>query len=376
MARLGVGLIGTGFMGKTHALAWRNVKAVTGNAAGDVAEPHLAALCDTPDRAAAMADQFGFARATNDWRDLCADPAVGVVSITTPNNLHHVMALEAIRHGKHVWCEKPMALTLAQAEEMAAAAAAAGVVTMVGYNYLRNPAYTHAQRLIRDGVIGRVVQFRGWVDEDYQADPDLPWTWRAKLAEAGLGALGDIGTHLVSLARGVAGEVESLIAEMQTIHETRPLPDGAGRARVENEDAASVLLRFAGGVHGSMVISRSAWGRKSRLGFEVHGTKGMIIFDQERMNELQLYVNEGEKSVQGFRTILTGPAHPPYGEFCPAPGHQLGFNDLKIIECAALLRAIAGIAPPDMDFTEALRIERVIHAIADSARAGGARITL
>lgn len=375
MAVLGVGLIGTGFMGKTHALAWRNVKAVMGDEGASVARPHLALLCDTPDRAGEMAAQFGFDRATSDWRALCADPAVDVVSITTPNGLHHAMALEALKNGKHVWCEKPMALTLAQAEEMAAAAQASGRVTMLGYNYLRNPAYTHAQKLIRDGVIGRVVQFRGWVDEDYQADPDLEWSWRAKLAEAGLGALGDIGSHLVSLARGLVGEVESLIAEMQTIHATRPLPGGAGRAAVENEDAASVILRFAGGVQGSMVISRSAWGRKSRLGFEVHGTKGMVVFDQERMNELQLYVNEGDRATQGFRTILTGPAHPPYGAFCPAPGHQLGFNELKVIECAALMRAIAGEAA-DMDFAEALKIERVIHAIAESARAGGARVSL
>jgi predicted dehydrogenase len=247
---------------------------------------------------------------------------------------------------------------------------------MVGSNYLKNPAFTHARRLIGEGTLGRVFQFRGWVDEDYQADPDLPWTWRAKLAEAGLGALGDIGTHLVSLAEATMGPIDSLIADMQTVYPTRPLPDGSGRASVENEDAASVLLRFRSGAQGSMVISRSAWGRKSRLGFEVHGSRGMIVFDQERMNELQLYLNEGDRATQGFRTILTGPAHPPYGEFCPAPGHQLGFTDLKIIECAALLRAIAGIEPASPSFAEALRIERVIHAIADSARAGGIRIGL
>ncbi len=160
------------------------------------------------------------------------------------------------------------------------------------------------------------------MDEDYQADPDLPWTWRAKLSEAGLGALGDIGSHLVSMAHGLVGDIDSLVADMQTVYPTRPLPDGTGSGTVENEDTASVLLRFANGAQGSLVISRAAWGRKSRLGFEVHGTKGMIVFDQERMNELRLYLNEGDRATQGFRTILTGPAHPPYGEFCPAPGHQ------------------------------------------------------
>ncbi|WP_149142145.1 Gfo/Idh/MocA family protein [Gemmobacter caeruleus] len=374
---LGVGVIGTGFMGKTHILAWRAVRAVMGGSMGAVPVPELRLLCETPaEKARDMAAQFGFAAATDDWRALVNDPGVDVVSITTPNGLHHPMAMAAIAAGKHVWCEKPMALTLAQAEEMAAAARERGVVTMVGYNYLRNPAFTHAQRLIASGAIGRVVQFRGWVDEDYQADPDLPWSWRAKLAEAGLGALGDIGSHLVSMAQGLMGPIASLLADMQTIHETRPLPDGSGRGVVENEDAAAVLLRFASGAQGSMVISRAAWGRKSRLGFEVHGTQGMIVYDQERMNELQLYRNDGPKDRQGFQTILTGPAHPPYGEFCPAPGHQLGFNDLKVIECAALLRAIAGLEAAHPNFDDALRIERVIHAVADSARSGGTRIHL
>lgn len=375
--KLRIGLIGTGFMGKTHALAWRNVKAVLGGILEGAPTAELRMLCETPlGKAQAMADQFGFAAATDDWQALVNDPAIDVVSITTPNGLHHPMAMAAIAAGKHVWCEKPMALTLAQAEEMADAARARGVVTMVGYNYIKNPAFTHAQRLIETGAIGRVVQFRGWVDEDYQADPDLPWSWRAKLADAGLGALGDIGTHLVSMAHGVMGPIASLIADMQTIHETRPLPDGTGRGLVENEDAASVVLRFANGAQGSMVISRSAWGRKSRLGFEVHGTKGMIVFDQERMNELQLYQNDGPKAEQGFKTILTGPAHAPYGEFCPAPGHQLGFNDLKVIECAALLQGIAGKDTSHPNFDDALRIERVIHAIADSARNGGTRVHL
>ena len=171
------------------------------------------------------------------------------------------------------------------------------------------------------------------------------------------------------------GGIDSLVADMQTVYATRPLPDGSGTGEVENEDTAGVLLRFASGAQGSLAISRAAWGRKSRLGFEVHGTKGMIIFDQERMNELQLYLNEGDRATQGFRTILTGPAHPPYAEFCPAPGHQLGFNELKVIECAAFLRGIAGLESPAPSFADALRIERVIHAIADSARAGGKRVS-
>jgi len=365
MPGVGIGLIGTGFMGKAHALAYRAARPVF----GDVPEARLELLCDVPgDKARAMAEQFGFARATDDWRQLMSDPRVDIVSITTPNRMHREMALAAIAAGKHVHCEKPMGLTLADAEEMAAAAAKAGVKTMVGYNYIKNPAFQHACRLVRDGAIGRPIHFRGWVDEDYQADPDAPWTWRARPEEAGLGALGDLGCHLVSMAYGLIGPIESLVADMQTVHKTRALPDSSERKAVENEDVASALLQFRNGAHGSISTSRTAWGRKNRLGWEVHGTKGTLVFDQERMNELQIYQNDGNPAAQGFKTILTSPAHPPYGSFCPAPGHQLGFNDLKVIETGAFLRWVGGGEKSSPDFSEALEFEKVIHAMALSAR--------
>lgn len=367
---IGVGLIGTGFMGKAHALAWT----AAGRVSGGLPPVRLALLCDTPrDRAQVMAGQFGFARATDDWRALIADPEVDVVSITTPNGMHREMAMAALRAGKHVWCEKPMALTLADAEAMADAAERTGHRTLLGYNYIRNPAFRHACRLIAGGRIGRPVHFRGWVDEDYQADPDLAWTWRARKADAGLGALGDLGCHLVSMMLNLMGPVDSLIADLQVIHETRPLIEG-GRAAVENEDTATAVLRFASGAQGSLSTSRSAWGRKNRLDWEVHGTQGMIAFAQERMNELQLYVNEGPGAEAGFRTILTGPAHAPYGDFCPAPGHQLGFNDLKVIEAAELLTGLAGGAPAWPDFRQGVTIERIIHTIALAAETGGRHI--
>jgi predicted dehydrogenase len=317
-----------------------------------------------------MAAQFGFTRSTDDWRALVDDPKVDLVSITTPNALHHDIALAAMARGKHVYCEKPMAVTLDQAREMAAAAKASGVKTLVGYNYIKNPAFTHAQRLIAEGRIGRIVHVRGWVDEDYQADPDLPWTWRARLSEAGLGALGDLGCHIVSMVCGLAGPIESLIADTQIVHETRPLPDGSGRAAVENEDIANAVVRFASGAQGSLSASRLAWGRKNCLAWEVYGTEGMITFCQERMNELRLYESRGPNAEQGFRTILTGPDHPPFDRFCPAAGHQLGFLDLKTIELSDLLRAIATDTPAHPSFDDALAYEVVIHAIAESGRSG------
>ncbi|MEJ8475654.1 Gfo/Idh/MocA family protein [Roseibium algae] len=364
---IGVGLIGTGFMGKCHALAYGSVKAVF----GAVPTPRLEVLCDVPsEKASAFADQFGFARSTDTWQDLVVDPAVDIVCITAPNKVHKEMALAALGAGKHVHLEKPMALTIADANELRDAAASAGVKTITGYNYLHNPAITHAHQLIESGAIGRVVHFRGAIDEDYQADPDLAWTWRAMKTEAGLGALGDLGCHLVSIATYLAGPIASLMADMQTIHHTRPVADGGASRAVENEDVASALVTFETGAQGVLTTSRSAWGRKSHIGFEVHGTEGMITFDQERMNELRLYQNRGALAEQGFKTILSGPAHPPYGEFVPAAGHQLGFNDLKVIEVHEFLKAIAEDRLAFPAFADAFHFEDVIHAIAASSRAG------
>ena len=367
MNEIGIGLIGSGFMGKCHAMAFGAVRAVF----GDVPAPRLEILCDTPaDKAQAMAAQFGFKRAMDDWCALVTDPAVDIVAITTPNKLHGEMALAAIAAGKHVYCEKPMGLTLEDARAMRDAARAAGVRTLVGYNYTRNPALVHARQLIESGAIGRATQFRGVVDEDYQADGEAPWSWRCVKAEAGLGALGDLGCHLVSVAMMLMGPIESLTAELQSVYADRPQAEGGERRPVENEDAANALVRFASGAKGSLGMSRTAWGRKNRIAFEIHGTHGSILYDQERMNELSLFqLGEGPEGsqTQGFRTILTGPAHPPYDRFCPAPGHGLGFNDLKVIDVAELLRAIRDGTPLWPDFDAAFEIERVIHAMVEAS---------
>ncbi len=368
MDSLGIGLIGTGFMGKCHALAYGAVKAVF----GDVPRVRLEVLCDVPaDKAETFADQFGFNRATDDWKDLIADPNVDIVCITTPNKVHKEMAQAALQAGKHVHLEKPMAVTLDDARDMLRVSEETGAKTIVGYNYLRNPAFVHARQLIEDGAIGHLLYFRGTVDEDYQADRDLVWTWRATKEEAGLGTLGDLGCHLVSLATVLIGPIDSLIAETGIVHATRPVEEGSYERRaVENEDVASALLTFANGVHGVISTSRCAWGRKNYLAFEVHGSKGMITFDQERMNELRLYQNRGPKAEQGFKTLLSGPEHPPYGHFVPAAGHQLGFNDLKVIEAHEFLRAIMEDRPAVPCFGRAMHFEVVIHAIAESAKTG------
>ncbi|NIA67425.1 Gfo/Idh/MocA family oxidoreductase [Pelagibius litoralis] len=369
MDSVGVGLIGTGYMGKCHAIAYSAVATVFGLST----RPRLELLCDLgAEQAAAAAAAFGFARSTDDWHKLVSDPAVDVVSITTPNGLHPAMAIEAARNGKHVYCEKPLALTLEKAEAMAAAVREAGVKSLVGYNYTKNPAVSHAKRLVEQGAIGRLLHFRGCFDEDYLADPALPHSWRMQKEKAGAGALADMASHLIHMAQHLCGPIGAVMADLTTMHAERPINDGshAATGRVENDDTVSALVRFRAGFSGSLDSSRIAWGRKSRFAWELHGSAGMIAFDQERMNELQLYQAKGPKAEQGFKTILSGPAHPPYGNFVPAPGHSLGYNDIKTVEVAHLMRGLAGEETLYPNFTDALDTERVMHAMLRSAKEG------
>ncbi|MBL4916651.1 Gfo/Idh/MocA family protein [Szabonella alba] len=354
---LGVALIGTGFMGKCHALAWRNVAATFGGA-----QPRLEILADaTPEQAGAFAQQFGFARATADWQAAVSDGAVDVVSITTPNGLHRPMAEAALRAGKHVWLEKPMALTLADAAAMSRIAAAhPGQVTLLGYNYLRSPAFQAARAMVQAGDIGVPLAFRGVYDEDYSADPALPWSWRMTHQGGGLGALGDLGCHLVSVMVALMGAVEEVTALTAIAVPERPAPDGP--RTVENEDSALALIRFASGAQGSFATSRVARGRKCRLQWEVQGSLGTLHFDQENMNELWVH-RAGEA---GFTRHVAGPDQPDFAAFCPAPGHGIGFNEQKVIEARDLIRAIGGGPPCGPDFAAGLVIERIIHAMARS----------
>ena len=360
---IGVGLIGTGYMGKCHALAWNGVKAVF----GDGPRPVLVHLAEVNAALAReKADEFGFERSTGDWRALVADPDVEVVSVTTPNAFHAEMAVAALEAGKHVWCEKPMAVALSDAERMAAAARASGRVAVLGYNYIQNPLVRQIGAILADGTIGAVNHVRLEMDEDFMADPDALFYWKSE-ASSGYGALDDFGVHPLSLLHVLFGGVTKVFAHLSKPYADRPTRDGARRA-VETYDIASVLFELGGGISGVMALDRSAWGRKGRIALQIFGSKGSIVFDQERFNELQLYVTSDKPTEQGFRTILAAPQHAPYDRFIPAPGHGLGFNDLKIIECHELLRAIAGEPARVIDFDAGLRIERAVHAMAQSHR--------
>jgi predicted dehydrogenase len=363
MAIIGVGLIGTGYMGKCHALAWNAVKPVF----GDGPTPKLLHLGEaTADLAASRAEEFGFARSTGNWREVIADPEVEVVSITTPNAFHAEMAIAALEAGKHVWCEKPMAVSFADAERMALAAQRSGKVAALGYNYIQNPMMRHIRTLLGEGAIGTVNHIRFEMDEDFMADPEALFYWKSE-ASSGYGALDDFGVHPLSLIQYLFGDVSYVMAQLGKPFSDRPTA-GGGRREVETFDIANILFELGEGISGVMALNRSAWGRKGRIAMQIFGSKGTIAFDQERFNEFQLYTVGDRATEQGFRTVLAAPRHAPYDRFIPAPGHGLGFNDLKIIEAHELLKAIRGEAAQLVDFGAGLRIERTVHAMAQSHR--------
>jgi len=358
---IGVGLIGTGFMGKCHALAWTSVHTVF----GDVPEIRLAHLGEANDELARQrAKEFGFAKGSGDWRAVITDPDVHVVSITTPNKFHREMAVAALETGKHVWCEKPMAPSFDEAEAMLAAARKSGKAAVLGYNYIQSPAIRHMKKLLDEGVIGTVNHVRLEMDEDFLADPDAPFQQRHE-AVNGYGALDDFGVHPLSLLRVLLGRIASVVCEQAKPHATRNTPQGP-RA-VEVWDIASALFRLESGVTGTIAIDRAAWGRKGRIQIQIFGSRGTIVFDQERFNEFKLYVTSDRPSEQGFRTILASPLHEPFGRFHPGAGHGMGFNELKVIECRELIRKMDGQPAHVIDFEEGLEIERTVHAMAHSS---------
>ncbi len=366
MKNVGIGLIGTGFMGKAHAMAY---KAVAGVFPDLPLHPRLVAVADVNEGAAQRtATSFGFERATADWKSLLSDPAVDIISITTPNILHREMAVAAAKAGKHIHCEKPLAPTARECAEMVQAAQVAGVVTQVGYNYIKNPLLKQAKQMIAAGELGEIVSFRGVHAEDYMADPQIPYDWRTD-GSGGGGAISEIGSHIIGMARFLVGPIVEMSANLETVVKTRPVARGSSEYKpVKVDNVAHMIVRFAAGFTGTLEANWLARGRKMQLGFEVVGTKGSLAFSQERLNELLYFRDGGDASTSGFTRIETGPQHAPYAEFCPASGHQLGFGDLKTIEMAEFIAAIAGGVCSGPDFDEALRIQRVIDAALESSK--------
>jgi len=360
---LNFGLIGTGFMGHAHAIALRSV----GTVFDDIASPTLRCLVDADAaNAASLAKAWGFEQSSDDWQSVCIDPEIDVVDICTPNHLHKDMAIAAIQAGKHVYCEKPLALTAEDARLIRDAASEAGVKTSMGFNYNCNPLISKARQMIASGSIGEIYSFRGSYQEDYLADPATPFSWRLLRNQGGAGALADLGTHLINMAEYLLGPIAEVLGSLTTVHPSRRDPETGDMRKVENEDIAQVLVRFSRGCSGTMEISRVATGKKCGLEFEIFGSEGSIVFDQERLNELRIYSSGDDKDERGFRTVLAGPEHPDYAAFCPAPGHGLGINDLKVIEVRNLLRGILNGDDIYSDFSNGCRVQGISDAIETS----------
>ncbi len=350
-APIRIGIIGSGYMGKAHAVAMSAVGAVFNTRL----RPWLEMICTTTAEGAAQkALEFGFARSTAHWRNLVEDPHIDAVVIASPQAFHRDIALAAFALKKPVLCEKPLGAGLADSRAMVAAAEASGAVNMVGFNYIRTPASQLAREIVASGEIGQLTFFQGEHTEDFLADPNLPATWRTK--GRANGNMGDLAPHPINCALALMGPITSLIAEIETAHKTR------GGEVVTNDDHAQLMVRFENGCLGSIYSSRIATGRKMGYAYNIYGTKGAIRFDQEDQNALWLYKGEQRPERQGFTKILAGPAHPDYQPFCLGPGHGTGYQDQIIIEAKDFLEAIADGKSRWPTFRDGMMVNEVIEA--------------
>ena len=343
--RIGVGLISVGWMGRLHARAYLATRQFFPELER---YPELVIAAD-PDASGRehAAGALGFRETTVDYHELLAHPEVDVVSICAPNFLHHEIALAAIAAGKPFWIEKPMGISAMQSREIAQGAAAAGLITAVGFNYRHAPAVAEARRLVRSGKLGRITNVQMRLLTSYASDPQQVFTWRYEKERAGTGVLGDVLSHGFDLAQFVVGRVESISALTETFIQQRPLPAGAsansfakGEASttlrdVENEDYAAALARFENGAVGYFESTRVAIGPHAEFILEVYGTQGSLRWNFERMNQLEVATD-----LRGYQTVLTDTSFGEFGRFQPNAGPGIGFNDLKTVEAALFIRSV------------------------------------
>lgn len=383
---IGVGMVGYSFMGRAHSHAWHTVA----RAFPDVPlKPELTAICGRDKTATEeAAGRLGWKSSETDWHALIERDDVGLIDISAPGDTHAPIAIAALKAGKHVLCEKPLANTLAEAESMAEVAADAyqksGARAMVGFNYRRVPALALARRYVEDGRIGTLRHVRAVYLQDWLSDPESPMTWRMQAERAGSGALGDLGAHIVDIVRYLTGEeIVSVSALSATFVDERPFADG-GTGIVSVDDAVLFNAEMSGGGLASFEATRYATGHKNGLKVELNGSEGSLIFDLERLNELTVLsrtptpgitsgdsegvVPPGERYDSGFTTILvTEPEHPYLSAWWPA-GHVLGWEHTFVHQARDLLTAIAEGTQPEPSFEDGLAVQRVLNAVQNSAK--------
>jgi predicted dehydrogenase len=377
MPEINIGILGYKFMGKAHSNAYRQVNRFFPGRL----TPRMKVLCGRDRKAAeAAARLYGWEEVETDWRKVVARKDVDVVDISTPGNLHHPMALAAARGGKHIICEKPLANTLADAEEMLRAVERAGVKHMLMHNYRKIPAVAFAKKLIQQGRLGIIYHYRGAYLQDWIMDPKFPLVWRLDKKTAGSGALGDIGSHAADLAQYLNSNIDSVTGLMTTFIKERPLLAASGNAlnargsrgkgRVTVDDDANFLTRFRNGSVGVIESSRFAGGRRNYNTFQIYGSKGSLAFNLERMNEIEFYDGTDNTSLQGFKTIsVTEPTHPYTGAWWP-PGHIIGYEHTFIHAIHDFLVALEKDRLPEPNFYDGVRNQAVLDAVERSAKSG------
>jgi len=367
MREVNVALIGYNFMGRAHSNAYRQVAPFM----SPRLVPRMKVLCGRNPRAVKeAAKRLGWEEAATDWREVVRRKDIDVVDVSTPGDSHATIAIAAARAGKAVFCEKPLANTVRDAEAMLAAVKKAGVVHMICHNYRRAPAVMLAKKMIDSGELGDIYHYRGTYLQDWILDPKLPLLWRFQKSRAGSGALGDISSHSIDLARFLVGEITELSAALKTFIRERPLLDNPRKkGRVTVDDASAAVVRFANGALGTIEGTRVAPGRKNYNRFEINGSKGSIAFNLERMNELEVYLTSDPGPLQGFRTIMvTEPAHHPYIKSWWPPGHIIGYEHTFTHTLYDFLAGLAKGRSPRPNFDDGVRNQKVLAAWEKAAR--------
>ncbi|OOC62123.1 Gfo/Idh/MocA family protein [Paenibacillus ihbetae] len=371
MNQLRIGMIGYKFMGKAHSNAYRSLPMFFPKAL----KPEMKAICGRNASAVQeAAEQLGWNESVTDWRELIQRDDIDLIDINAPSDAHKEIAIAAAKAGKHIFCEKPLALTLADAREMLQAAEDAGVRHMVGFNYRFSPAVRLAKKLVDSGRLGQIYHFRAWFLQDWIMDPQFPLVWRLQKEVAGSGSHGDLGAHLIDLAHYLVGDMQEVIGMSETFIKERPIASemtglsakGSGdgpKGKVTVDDATLFLTRFENGALGSFEATRFAAGHRSTNAFEINGSLGSVIFDFERMNELEVYFTSDEEDVQGFRRVLaTDPVH-DYMEAWWPPGHTIGFEHTFIHEVLELSQAISEGRQPVPSFEDGVKCQAVLEAV-------------
>lgn len=364
---LGIGMLGYSFMGRAHTNA---LKKLSYTYWPPPAETKLIALAGRSGAAVAeAARRYGYERSTTDWTDIVNDPAVDVFDNTGPNDQHLEPTIAAARAGKHVICEKPLGRTADEAFKIWAAVEKTGVKAMTAFNYRFFPAIRLIKGLLDDGTLGEVRHFRARYHQEWLVDPNSPTSWRLDKNIAGSGALGDLGAHIIDLSRYLVGEPVTVSANLVTFADERP------GGHVDVDDAFDAIITFGNGATGTLEATRVAPGRKNHMRFEISTTRGTVIFNQERMNEIELHLIDSTpaQNAQGFRTVLVSEAYHPYWEHWWPHGHMIGWEDSFVHELGHLLEAVvhdAPIGPHGATLEDGYRCAEVCDAIVRSASTG------